>query len=487
MVRWLGLLFGVLACSVTAEPRSPNPAVAPQYELVLRGGRVMDPETGLDAVRDVGISTGVIASISASPLSGTRVLDVRGLVVAPGFIDLHVHGQDPEIYALRAADGVTTALELEIGTADVDAFYGAREGKTLINYGASVGHVPVRMAVMGDAPSFLPTADARAATTVASAEQLEAVRQGLRRGLAAGALAVGMGIMYTPAATADEVRAVFAEAAPAHAPVVVHMRFNGAREPDSSTHALEEVLGAAKATGAALHVAHLHSTSLIATQHNLELIEQAHAHGLDVTTECYPYTAGMTDIASGVFNDGWQAQLGIDYDDLLWAATGERLDRESFERYRKTGGMVAVFSIPEPAIEAALRDPLVLVASDSIMKQGKGHPRSAGTSGRLLGHYVREAKLLSLMEALRKLTLLPARRLERRAELFKRKGRVQVGADADLTVFDESTIVDRSTWAEPTLPTNGIAYVLVAGTTVVDHGALQPSLTPGRGLRAPAK
>jgi N-acyl-D-aspartate/D-glutamate deacylase len=340
---------------------------------------------------------------------------------------------------------------------------------------------------MGDAPAFLPAAAAKAATTGASPEQLEAIRLGLRRGLEAGALAVGMGIMYTPAATEDEVRSVFAVAAAARTPVVVHMRFNGAREPDSSTHALEEVLGAARKTGAALHVAHLHSTSLIATQHNLTLIARAKTAGLDVTTECYPYTAGMTDISSGVFNDGWQAQLGIDYGDLMWAASGERLDRASFERHRREGGMVAVFSIPEPAIEAALRDPLVMIASDSIMKNGKGHPRSAGTSGHLLGFYVREKKLLSLMEALRKLTLLPAQRLERHAPLFKRKGRVQVGADADLTVFDAAAIQDRATWAEPTLPTQGIAYVLVGGTAVVERGTLHPSLTPGQGLRAPSR
>jgi N-acyl-D-aspartate/D-glutamate deacylase len=213
------------------------------------------------------------------------------------------------------------------------------------------------------------------------------------------------------------------------------------------------------------------------------MLGAAHARGLDVTTECYPYTAGMTDIASGVFNAGWQGSLGIDYGDLLWAASGERLTQESFERYRKQGGFVAVFSIPERAIDATLSHPLAVVASDAVMKDGKGHPRSAGTNGRFLGHYVRQRGLLPLMQALGKLTVLPARRLERLAPVFKKKGRVQVGADADLTVFDPHTIEARATWAEPTLPTTGIAYVFVAGTAVVENGALNAARHPGLGLR----
>ncbi len=488
MIGWLrlGALLGVIACSKAAQPTAP-PAVAVRYEIVLHGGRVMDPESGLDGVRDVGISSGMIRSISRERLAGERELDVRGLVVAPGFIDLHAHGQDPENYALRAADGVTTALELEVGAGDIDAFYAAREGKTLIHYGASVGHIPVRMAVMGDAPGFLPAADSKAATAVAGEVELAAIRDGLRRGLRAGALAVGLGIMYTPAATRREVLDVFQEAKSFGASMHVHMRYNGAKEPESSTTALLEVLSAAELTGAALHVAHLHSTSLGLTERHLQLIDAATQRGLDVTTECYPYTAGMTDIASGVFNEGWQAALGISYENLMWAASGERLTQESFERYRKQGGMVAVFSIPDQAINAALKHPLVMVASDAIMKEGKGHPRSAGTSGRLLGYYVREQKLITLMEALRKLALMPAQRLEHLAPLFEKKGRVQVGADADLTVFDPNLVQARSTWAEPTLPTAGIAYVLVSGTAIVERGVLNGSLTPGQGLRAPRR
>lgn len=476
-------VYGLLAAACRLGPAFADR----EYELVIRDGRVMDPESGLDAIRHVGIAGGKIAAVSAEALRGRASIDARGLVVAPGFIDLHAHGQDPENYALRAADGVTTALELEIGTADVDRFYAEREGRALVHFGASVGHVPVRMAVMGDPPVFLPPATARAATEPGSGTQLEDVKRRIRVGLERGALAVGMGLQYTPAASRWEVLEVFREAAGGRAPVHVHMRYGGTKEPQNSTNALEEVIAAAAVTGAPLHVVHLHSTSLAFTARHLRMIEEARGHGLDVTTECYPYTAGMTEIASGVFSEGWREALGIDYSDLLWAATGERLTAETFAERRKTGGMVAIFSIPEDAVRAAIAHPLVVVASDAVMKDGKGHPRSAATNARLLGVYVREQKALSLMEALRKITLMPAQRLERRAPALRSKGRLRVGADADLTLFDPDRVRDLATWSAPTTPPEGIPYVLVDGVPVVERGVVRRDVAPGRPVRAPIR
>ncbi len=217
------------------------------------------------------------------------------------------------------------------------------------------------------------------------------------------------------------------------------------------------------------------------------MIDGARARGLDVTTECYPYTAGMTDIASGVFDDGWREALGIDYPDLLWAATGERLTAETFAARRKQGGMVAVFSIPEEMVRAAIAHPLVIVASDAVMENGKGHPRSAATNARLLGVYARDEKVLPLMEALRKITLMPAQRLERRVPAMRDKGRIRVGADADLTLFDPARVRDRATWTAPTTPPEGIEYVIVGGVPVVERGVLRRDVRPGRPVRAPIR
>src|ERR1700690_1852588 len=136
---------------------------AQQYDLVLANGRVMDPASGLDAIRNVAIRDGKIAAVSAAPLRGKTVVDVKGLVVSPGFIDLHSHGQTPENYRFKARDGVTTALELEVRVSPVSEWYRAREGQALINFGATSGHIPARMAVMHDSGTLLPRDTAKGA------------------------------------------------------------------------------------------------------------------------------------------------------------------------------------------------------------------------------------------------------------------------------------------------------------------------------------
>lgn len=481
-MRILTLVALLLAGCAPLESRE-------MFDTVILNGRVMDPETGLDAVRSVGISDGRIAAIAPGALSGRVVLDARGLVVAPGFIDLHSHGQDEANYELKAADGVTTALELEVGTGDVDGWYGAREGKSLINFGVSVGHIPVRMAVMGDKAGFLPETRDKANVEAATPAQIEAIQSKLREGLKRGAVAVGFGIQYTGAASRWEIVEAFRVAAEFGASCHVHMRHNGRKEPNNSTQALEEVLAAALVTGAPLHVVHIHSTSVAATPRHLEMISQARAHGLDVTTECYPYQAGMTKLNSGVFDGNWREALEVDYKDILWPATGERLTAETFAKYRSSDDYAIIFSIPESAVEAALAHPLVLIGSDGIWDPVKkqGHPRCAGTYARILGRYVREQKVLGLMDALRKMSLGPAQRLEHHAPMFRKKGRLQVGADADITVFDPEKVIDRSTYEHPTQASLGFTFVLVNGIPVVKNSRLDTSVLPGRAARAPLR
>src|SRR4029079_4481746 len=416
----------------------------PTYDLVILNGRVIDPESRSDAIRNLGISNGTIKAISTNKLTGRTVIDARGLVVSPGFIDLHQHGQDEENYRFKAMDGVTTALELEVGTGDVDAWYAQRDQKSLINYGVSAGHLAARMAARHEPVTFLPTGDAarRAATDAEISEMKQRLEEGLKR----GAVAVGFGIQYTPNASRWEILEMFRIAAKYGASCHVHMRHAGVKEPGSSIQALEEVISAAAITGAPLHVVHIQSTGGPATPKLLQMIGEAKSRGLDVTTECYPYIAGMTDIKSAIFDEGWQEVFNIDYKDLQWAATGERLTKETFEKYRKTGGMVAVFSRTEEIVYAAITSPLTMIASDGILAQGKGHPRTAGTYSRVLGNYVREKATLSLMDALTKMTLWPAQRLERRVPSMRNKGRIKVDADADLTIFDPQSIIDRSTF-----------------------------------------
>ena len=453
------------------------------YDVVVLNGRVMDPESNLDAVRNLGIRGGKIQTITSKSLQGRKVIDATGLVVAPGFIDLHVHDMNDEHHRAQAMDGVTTALELEIGTSDIDQWYEERAGKTLINYGASIGHVPVRMVVMKDPGTFVPSGDGarRPATEAELAEIKRLIELGLKR----GALAVGFGINYTAAASHREIIEMFRVAAKFRASCHVHMRYAGIKEPMNCVAAFEEVLATAAMTGAPLHVVHITSMALDDTPRVLEMIREARSRGIDVTTECYPYTAGMTRLDSAIFDGDWQGQLGIDYKDLQWVATGERLTAESFVRYRKEGGMVALHSMKPEIVGSAIADPLTMIASDGILKDGKGHPRAAGTYSRILGYYVRETKTLTLMDALRKMTLVPAERLEHRVPMMKTKGRLRPGADADLTIFDAERVIDKATYAEPGKYSEGIKFVLVNGVSVVKDGQLQVGVNPGQAVRAP--
>jgi N-acyl-D-aspartate/D-glutamate deacylase len=276
---------------------------------------------------------------------------------------------------------------------------------------------------------------------------------------------------------------MFRSAARYHAPVFVHTRATGAREPGSSIESYLEVIGASAITGAPVHIVHLNSTSLDQTPRTLALVEESRRHGIDVTAEAYPYSASMTELASPLldkFANGPDSVFGK----MMLVRTGERLTRESFRANRKPRELVVLF-LNTPEMEAlAVVSPLTLIASDGILIDGKGHPRTAGTSGRALGYYVRESGKLSLQQAITKLTLLPARRLEGIAPMMKNKGRIRVGADADLTVFDPATVADRSTYQQPALPSTGFRYVIVNGIPVVADGALQEGVFPGRGVRA---
>jgi N-acyl-D-aspartate/D-glutamate deacylase len=460
-------LWILLACTASGE----------QYDLVIANGRVMDPESGLDAVRSIGIIGQTIRAISASPLNGKDVIDSHGLVVAPGFIDIHCHGQDDENYRYKARDGVTSAIEMEVGAWPVNDWYRAREGKALVNFGASSGHIPARMNVLHDSGTFLPRDNA--VKNAATPAEVEQVFEDVREGLNEGGLGIGMGIAYMPKTTREEILNLFDLAHSRGTAIYVHMRNPGPIEP-GVIDSLQEVIGDAAVTGASLHVVHLPSMAFRQTPLALKMIDGARQNGLDVTTECYPYTAGMTNIESAIFDPGWQQRLGISYGDLQWTATGERLTPETFQKYRQQGGPVIIHSIPENIVALTLAHPGVIVASDGWLIHGKGHPRAAGTYARVLSRYVREEHTLTLMEALRKMTELPAKRLG-----LSNIGRLQEGADADITVFDPAHVQDKATYSDPAQYSEGIPFVIVNGVSVVRNGKLQASVYPGKGLKRP--
>jgi len=460
------------ALLVAACGRQPTAS----YDLVIANGRVTDPESGLDAARHIGIEAGRITAVSETALQGKRVIDASRLVVAPGFIDLHEHGQQDESYRMMVRDGVTTAFELEAGTADVAGWYAAREGGQIVNYGVSVGHIPARMRVLGDpGKGLLPAGiGGTGSATEAQVGEMEAV---LRKGLAEGAVAVGMGSAYTPGAPMAELARMFRVAAGGGASTHIHLR--------GGLAGLRETMDAARAAGAPLHIVHVNSVSGDEIDAFLATIKAAVDSGQDVTTEAYPYGAGMTEIQSALFDD-WQTWPDERFALHQLVSTGQRLTRDSFAKARAEGGTVIIHGRSEAQTRTAIVSPLSMIASDGFIENGRGHPRTSGTYAKVLGRYVRDEGAIPLMEAVRRMTIAPARRLEARVPAMANKGRIKVGADADLTIFDPATVLDRATYENGAIPSAGIPYVVVGGELVVDNGTVTTA-RPGRGVRAPVR
>lgn len=462
------------------------------YDVVLKGGRVIDPETKLDAIRNVGILNNRIAQISSDPLQGKEIIDVSGLVVAPGFIDMHVHGRSNVEQEYQLHDGVTTALELEFGIEHLGKWYESRKGKALINYGASVCWPFERFKSF---EKYKPGVETLLQNTIAGESSLDILFKilppsyadklteneskkmaaNIKLALSEGGIGIGVPIGYLPKTSADEMFRVYQLAAELNTLVYSHVR-----NPDIIS--IQEVIADAAVTGAPLHIVHINSMSLGQIQVALDMIEAANKKGIDVSTELYPYTAGNTFINSAIFDDSWQGKLGITYGDLQWVATGERLTKETFEAYRKTGGSVILHVMKPAWLKTAIAAPGVMIASDGGMYAKMGHPRTAATFSRVLGKYVREDKVIDLSTAIEKMTLLPAKRLGNIAPMMRFKGRIQVGSDADITIFNPNTIIDKATFEKGLEFSAGIEYVMVNGTFVLKNGKTVSNVFPGQAV-----
>lgn len=476
----LSALLILLLAFLTHVPSgsAPSPANGEirqrRFDIVIRNGRVMDPERRLDSVMNVGIVGGTIRAITNDALDGARVIEATGMVVAPGFIDILSYDPiEPGVWT-KIGDGVTTALAMHGGTADPDRWYAAyAKQRPPVNYGASFFYNEARARMVKD--RYRPATGEARGTLLARAESA------LRR----GALGVSFALEYVPGTASEEILPVMSLAAKYSLPVFFHARYSDMEEPGTNLDGLREIIGYARATHAAVHIDHINSTGgTFSMPRSLAMIDSGRSGGLDITACIYPYPYWATYLNSARFDAGWQDRFHISYGDLQLGGSSDRLTRETFLENRRLGKLAVAYAIPDEDNRTALRASYVMIGSDAILEPGyNNHPRASGTFSRTIAVYVREQKIISLMDAIAKMTILPAHRMESASESMKRKGRLQVGADADVVVFDAARIRDRATVEHPEERSEGIHYVLVGGKVVLDGSGLHRNVRNGSAIR----
>ncbi len=457
------------------------------HDLVVAGGRLVDPANDVDAIRHLGIDDGIVTAVSTEPLDGRDVIDATGRVVCPGFVDLHTHTPTDLGAYLAARSGITTALELEAGAYPTGAYGLDQVGRSPIHFGASTGHFAVRAKVIEDADEPCMVHSGRmfragkGFVVPGDGEQLAKMARRLHEGLDAGGLGIGLLLDYmSRAVEPDELRMLGEVAAERSAPIWVHVRRGAAGDP----FGLDEMLDLSLETGAPVHVCHINASAMGAIDEWLRRIEAANAAGADVTYEMFVHTAGSTGIGVHAFRTDWQERFAITHGDIQLAATGEWLTEESFTRIQEADRSTTVIHhyMKEEWIRRGLVADDMIIATDAMPcfdLETKSVPNGAGTHARILGRYVRDEELVTLSDAVAKMAWYPARRLEGIAPHFARKGRLGVGCDADLMVFDAATVEDRATYLEPYLEAVGVDHVVVAGTPVIRDGEFGEA-RPGR-------
>ncbi len=517
-------LFCILGV-VTALAVLPACAQDQNYDLVILNGRVMDPGTNFDAVRNVGVKDGKIAQITERNIKGNETIDASGLVVAPGFIDGHVHTTDlPLGQKAVLRDGVTSAMELEGGGLPIDLWYADLEGKSQVIYGASVSSAAARTAVFD--PNYLgntKSADVivdmfsgvhvtgdtfdRVATDDEVNKILDLVEEGLKQG--------GLGIGIVPGYIVNGMRSTeiigLQKLAGKYGRFShVHARWSSQMPPSTGLSGFQEVLASAGEFGGGIIMAHFTAQALNLTTDSINYVDELRADGVPVVLEIYPYNFGASGNGVGadyLKPDNYQRNMGRSYNDIINTATGERLTKETYDALVESNpySPVMFYNATEADMEKGLAHPDVIVGCDCFpftdndgkfisdwdtpWEDANTHPRTAGSHAKVL-RYSRDKNLMSLMDAISKMSYRYADFLASNGvPQMAHKGRIQVGADADITIFDPETVTDNSSLADGknALPSTGIPYVVVNGTIVVKDSKVLKGVYPGKPLRLPVQ
>ncbi len=518
-MKRLGVIFGLLALNLMVT----LPTMAADYDLVINNGRVMDPETMYDAVANVGVKDGTIVAITKKAIKGKQTVDATGHVVAPGFIDIHAHGQNIGDYRMQAVQGVTTMLELESGILPIADWYEAQSKKRLpINYGAAAGWTFARIATFtGTKPeatsAYFQDAQGRMdwKMEIATPEQQEQILKYVEQGLDQGALGIGINAGYAPGYGQKEYFALAELAAKRNVATFTHVRYASNMEPKSSFEAIQELIANAAITGAHMHICHINSSSLKDIHSTLKLVDNAFERNINISVGAYPWGAASTVVGAAMFSgEGWRERMGSTAENFQLGT--KRMTEDQLADYQKNnpGTFITWHFLDESnpddlaLLDASILHPKILIESDEMFwmfmdkhdrvinyegdawplpKDSFSHPRSNGTFAKILRSYVRERKLMTIQDALRKMCLMPAQTLEGFVPQMKKKGRLQKGMDADIVVFNPETISDVGTYEAPNQPAIGVQLLLVNGTLVVADGKLILDAAPGQPIRRPVK
>jgi cytosine/adenosine deaminase-related metal-dependent hydrolase len=505
------------SCEQSVETKATDPSQ--EFDLVILNGRVIDPETNFDAVQNVGIKDGEIAIITTDNINGKETIDASNQVVSPGFIDIHAHGQNIGDYRMQAMQGVTTMLELESGVLPVGPWYESQAAKKLpLNYGTASGWTYARIATFSDTEPEATVAyfqnaqkDLDWKMNIATPDQEEQILRYVEDGLNDGALGIGINAGYAPGYGQKEYYALAKMAVKHDVATYTHVRYASNMEPKSSYEAVKELISNAALTGAHMHLCHINSTSLKDIEAIIPLVDDALAQDINITVGAYPWGAASTVIGAAMFSgEGWRERMGSTANNFQLGT--ERMTEDQLNDYQKNkpGTFIVWHFLDESnAEDLALLDksvmhPNILIESDEMfwmyfddeghVENYEGdawplpeatfsHPRSNGTFAKILRSYVRERKVMTLNEAIRKMALMPAQTIEDFVPQMKKKGRLQVGMDADITVFDPETVADVGTYEKPNQPAVGVNYVLVNGVAVVNKGKLVTEAAPGQPIR----
>ena len=482
------------------------------YDLVILGARVIDPETMLDQVSNIGITGSAIAVITQDGITGKDQIDATGLIAAPGFIDLHAHGQDPYSEKVSIFDGRTTQVDLEGGALPISEYYDAKAGVSLSNYGVSVGHSSARLLLMDGidaqgSPMMSHALEKAAATgnqwsvKLAMDDELDEIDDLVRQGVDEGGVGIGVMVGYYPNARSEGIARMARIAAEKGSFLTTHPRYLSNVAP-SGLLGQEEFIALALAYDVPLLLHHVPTNALSDTPAALDMIDSANAHGATILGEAFPYVKGSTFMGTEILSPGWQERTGMDYGDLIWVETGEPLTEETFNTYRaeRQDGFFLMEHIKEQDMLAAVLHPDIIIASDGMplvdadgnslpfdapFGAGLGHPRGAGTFGTYLRIAIDDGSL-TMPGIIAKTAFQQAKFLEPFVPSMARRGRLQPGTFADITLFDPDEVRGMASYEVGTnsLASAGFVHVIVNGRPVIRDGALMPDAHPGQEIRA---